>query len=76
MLQVQYPAAQVVRGFVVDANGYILHEMLLPREVRESGFITAYLPSYLKCPRWDGQRWVETYGWYRHLGAWLKGLLK
>lgn len=83
MLTVQYPPTQVtvhvppivvpplefpvlVRGFRVDRWGFIISEMMLPASIIESGFVTAYLPP-MKQPRWNGERWMETAGWYRAL---------
>lgn len=82
MLTVQYPSSITVhypsgfthvRGFVIDENGFILSEVTVPREAPgyHKGIITAYLPGYMKRPRWDGARWLETYGWYRAAWRWI-----
>lgn len=83
MLTVQYPNSITVsyprgfthvRGYTIDEDGFISSEVSVPRDAAgyHAGIITVYLSPRFKRPRWDGARWVETYGWYRELWTWLK----
>lgn len=59
-----------VRGFIVNEHGYIACEVSLPWDEPHPGVITTYLPSFMRRPRWDGERWVEMAG----LLGWVKRL--
>ncbi len=65
-----------VRGYAIDNRGFISFEISVAYGIpAPEGVVTAYLPTHIKQPRWDGQAWIETHGWWRALLRWFEAKL-
>lgn len=72
---INFPSGfEQARGFKINSDGFIECEVSLPWDKAKfyRGVILVYLPPSMRAPQWNGQRWVETYGWHRELWAWIK----
>ena len=69
-------SAPQVRGYAIDDRGFISFEISVAYGIpAPEGVVTAYLPTHIKQPRWDGQAWIETHGWWRALLRWFEAKL-